>query len=168
MDTESRSGEFVLNKQEHAESAEKPEVVLDNNIEPKPITESTTNRPHFYTSFCQNPEGVMFEEQGENEKILLLIRRDFVTNVPWIVASIIFIFLPFLVVVLFRSLIPQLSLTNAMQITILAFYYLILFGFVLVEFTIWYFNVSFVTNERLVDIDIAGILYKNTITKASA
>jgi len=40
------------------------------------------------------------------------------------------------------------------------FYYLIIFAFILVEFTLWYFNIGLVTNKRVVDLDVSGILFK--------
>ncbi|MBI4999751.1 PH domain-containing protein, partial [Candidatus Gottesmanbacteria bacterium] len=39
-------------------------------------------------------------------------------------------------------------------------WYLVTFGFALVSFITWYFNVYIVTNERIVDVDFLHLLYK--------
>ncbi len=35
-----------------------------------------SNRPHIFSSFCRNPEGISFQNQEDNEKILLFIRKS--------------------------------------------------------------------------------------------
>ena len=40
------------------------------------------------------------------------------------------------------------------------FWYLVTFGFAIVNFLRWYFNIYVVTNERIVDIDFIHLLYK--------
>jgi len=43
-----------------------------------------------------------------------------------------------------------------------SFYYTVLVTFALIYFTIWYFNVGLVTNKRVIDLDVANILVKET------
>ncbi len=139
-------GEFILNKEE-------PSI-------PHAAQKATEmNNPHFFSSYCKNPHGVSFGEQEENENILLLLRRHFVVNIPWITASIALLILPFIFPFILRFFpfpLPQ-------QETILlfiAFYFLVVFGFIILNFTLWYFHVGIVTNIRVIDIDLSGILYR--------
>jgi len=119
------------------------------------------NSVHFYSSLGVNPDGVTFENQEEDEEIILLIRRDLITNVPWIVTALILISIP-PIISLFNDLFsPFFQISPATQLVAVLFYYLIVFGFILVEFTIWYFNVGLVTNKRIIDLDVSGILFKH-------
>src|SRR6266581_9423405 len=40
------------------------------------------------TSFCKNPTNISFNQQRTDEKILLFLRRDFITNIHWIMSLI--------------------------------------------------------------------------------
>lgn len=115
--------------------------------------------PHFYSSFTHFPEGVSFEEQEENEDIILLIRRHFATNLPWIFASIFLVLFP-LAFPFFINFFPF-PLPSQQTISFyIAFYYLVVSGFTIINFTLWYFNVGLVTNLHVIDIDLSGILYR--------
>lgn len=123
------------------------------------------NSPHFYSAFTDHPINVAFQEQEEGEEIVLLVRRHFVTNVPWIALAILLailpVFLPFA-----AATFPFPDLSSSTVFLLLTFYYLFIFGFVLLNFTLWYFHIGLVTTIRLVDIDLAGILYRQiTATK---
>lgn len=148
-------GEFILSEKKPAEGIAKTESgaipTLRDHVK-KPI--------HFYSSFQQNPAGISFAEQEENEEILLLLRRHFVTNIPWAVAAFFLALLPLsfpFLVTNFPIPLPGGEILTYYTI----FYYLILFGFVLINFSLWYFHTGLVTSIRLVDIDLAGILYRH-------
>ena len=55
------------------------------------------NPVHIFTTFMKNPKGISFAEQENDESIVLFLRRDFITNVPWIVAALGLLFIPFLI-----------------------------------------------------------------------
>lgn len=154
MDTESLSGEFILEKK----SAETSKLEEQTNKKEKP--KLSHNDLHFYSSYSERPQGIRFESQYQDEEILLLIRAAQITNLPWILVAILLIITPPLLLPLLPFL-PQLTLSAPIQMLILAFYYLLVSGFILVEFILWYFNAGFVTNTRIVDADIEGIIYKH-------
>lgn len=112
-------------------------------------------------AFAMDPSGVSFATQGENEEIHLFLRRHFITNIPWIVFATILIILPVFSPFL-DSVVPFANLlTPKMSLVLLAFYYVVIFGtMILINFINWYFNVYIVTNERLVDVDFVNILYR--------
>lgn len=120
-----------------------------------------SSSPHPFSSYCYYPKGVSFEDQEANEEIILMIRRHFVTNIPWIVTSLVLAILPFTLFPIIASLSPFMLPSPDIQLLALAFYLLGVFGFALLRFTLWYFNVGIVTNLRLRDIDINGLLYKS-------
>ncbi|OIP57166.1 MAG: hypothetical protein COX79_05435 [Candidatus Levybacteria bacterium CG_4_10_14_0_2_um_filter_36_16] len=156
-------GEFVLGKQ-------KPEKTLDIKNSKKgidstdpPFSHSGDARknPHFYSSLSYFPQGITFEDQEANEEIILLIRRDFITNIPWVAMSFSLIIAPILFSFFSDTLFPFIQISPTTHFLLLLFYYLLVAGFILVEFTLWYFNILLVTNMRVIDVDIDGILYKN-------
>lgn len=147
-------GEFILNDMPE----ETTPVGVKNGPQVSPTTKGSQT-PHFYSSFCQNPAGVSFSEQENNETILLLLRRHFVTNLPWIMVAIFLLILP-VAFPFFSRLFPFPLPTGHTLALYLSFYYLVLFGFVLINFTLWYFQVGLVTNTRVIDVDLSGILYR--------
>lgn len=153
MDDDTLKGEFILNgnSETDAQGGSQKEVKKSGHNE--------KSSPHFYSSFCHYPEGVSFADQDENEDIILLLRRHFVTNIPWIIATIILVFLP-ITFPFFLNFFPFPLPSMQTIILYVSFYYLIIFGFVLINFTLWYFNVGLVTNLHVIDIDLSGILYR--------
>lgn len=119
-----------------------------------------TSPAHFFSSFVSHPKGVAFQDQEENEDIILIIRRHFITNVPWIFTAILLSILPIFSPFLFQFF-PFMTPSTQTQILLISFFYLIIFGFVLLNFTLWYFHIGIITNIRIRDIDIHGILYKD-------
>jgi membrane protein YdbS with pleckstrin-like domain len=154
MDNE-LNGEFFLN----TDGPHEKKLSEDKIIPIPKKAQKVKVFPHFYSSFTHFPDGVSFEEQEENEDIILLIRRHFATNIPWIFVSFLLILLP-LTFPFSISFFPfPLPSMQAISLYI-AFYYLVVFGFILINFTLWYFNVGLVTNLHVIDIDLSGILYR--------
>ena len=148
------NGEFILNGDDPSKSAVVSEPTPPG-IQIKPILKG----PHFYSSFCSNPGRVSFAELETNETILLLLRRHFVTNLPWIVASFLLLLLPFAFPFVIHFFPFPLPSSHTIMLFIM-FYYLAVFGFVILNFTLWYFQAGLVTNMRVIDIDLSGILYR--------
>lgn len=148
-------GEFILNEG-FSKSEPKAEQVPEVNKELK-----HKNSVHFYSSLGINPDGVEFENQEPNEEVILLVRRDLITNVPWIVTALILILVPPIIFIASDLFLPFFRISASTQLAMLLFYYLVVAGFILVEFTIWYFNIGLVTNKRIIDLDVSGILFKH-------
>jgi hypothetical protein len=114
------------------------------------------NRVHLFSSLCKDPDDIIFEDQEENEVILLFIRRAFITNLKWIVIGIFLALLPFIFVGIRLVILPA-----RFDALLLLFYYLLVSSYFYVNFITWYFNISLITNIRVVDIDFSGLVYKN-------
>jgi hypothetical protein len=131
-------------------------------VAPKPSVPHSENHIHVLASFCQNPQGIRFDTQGENEDILLLLRAHFTTNLPWIIITIFFAFLPLVLGIVIPQFSPgtlfALIPTSYIWI-LLSFYYLILFAYAFVSFITWVYNLFFVTTQRIIDIDFSNIVY---------
>lgn len=116
------------------------------------------------SSFCQNPKGVSFQTQKEKEKILLFLRAHFLTNLSWILITLILIVLPLMILAFLSSFkLDFLSAPAAFRFTIVFtfFYYLLVSSYILVNFLHWFYNVFIVTSERIVDIDYSDIVVHN-------
>ena len=97
--------------------------------------------------------------------IILFLRRDFITNVPWIVATIALGYIPYLIRFIFVSTNFSLfNLSNSLSVVIVSFYYLIVFGFAFANMVSWFYNIGLVTNKRGVDIDFYDLSSINVAT----
>lgn len=99
---------------------------------------------------------VRFGGQGPNEEVILLLRAHPVTQIFWVVNSII------LLVLLgeLNQIVP--IFLNPQQILFLnVFSIAFILSYVWSNFLVWFFNVGIVTNERIVDIDFTNILYED-------
>ncbi|MBI4096782.1 MAG: hypothetical protein HY425_03650 [Candidatus Levybacteria bacterium] len=117
-----------------------------------------------FSAFCKNPKGVTFQTQKPDEKIILLLRAHFITNIAWIIVSLVLIILP--VIILFflpRLGVNFLSSSQAIRFTgiYVLFYSLIVFSYILINFLHWFYNVFLVTTQRVVDIDYSDIVVHN-------
>ena len=117
-----------------------------------------------FSSFCQNPKGVRFQTQKPNETIILFLRSHFVTNISWIIFTVILLTLPIIITLLlplFRiDFLSSQTLARFTTIYVL-FYYLLIFSYAFISFLHWFYNVFIVSSERVVDIDYSDIVIHN-------
>lgn len=155
MPQEKLEGEFILNKSAKNLSFPSSREKLEDSHS------KHEENLHFYTSLSHYPKKVTFENQEIDEEIILLVRRHLITNVPWILAAFVLVFIPPLLFLSSGLIAPFFQVSVQTQLVMALFYYLIVFGFIIVEFTLWYFNVGLVTNIRIIDLDVSGILFKH-------
>lgn len=103
------------------------------------------------------PKATKFEAQDEEEKIILLLRPHFVTNIWWILISLAMGFIP-----LVWPYIPIISLLPDNYLFVLVlFWYALILTFIFERFLMWFFSVNIVTDERVMDVDFYGLLFKH-------
>lgn len=114
-----------------------------------------------FSSYLYQPTGIRFETQGDNEVIVLFLRRHLITNFSWVVISAILVLAPILIfpVLTIENILPFLIPERVITFLILS-WYLLTFSYMFVNFLLWFFDLSIVTNERIVDVDFANILHK--------
>ncbi len=118
------------------------------------ITTPHTKNP--LSSYCHYPQNVKFSEADKEEKIVLLLRKHFLTNVKWIVMSLILIIAPTLIVAF-----PVLSfLPERFLIVLILFWYLATMAYILERFITWFYNVYIITDERIFDVDFSNLVYR--------
>lgn len=119
---------------------------------------------HPFATFCVHPSGVTVQGSAADEEVLLILRRHFITNLPWILTALFLLVIPLGALLLFgnaESTLFPFTLPYRYVVVFIVFYYLIVFGFILVEIMTWYYNVSLVTTKRVVDIDFSDVIYHN-------
>lgn len=123
-------------------------------------TLASENHMHTLTSFCQNPTNISFENQEHDEKILLILRAHFITNTSWILTSFFLIIIPPVLNMVSSELhIFPFSLSGNLSFVLFAFYYILVFIFIFINFMTWFYNITFVTNKRIVDVDFSNIVH---------
>lgn len=106
----------------------------------------------FFGSVQYRPN-MSFEGQNRNEKVYIMARRHWLTNVGWIINNVIYIMLPLLVGLLFNVFDPKLPPVNGQVFSVLVLgYYSLVFTNIFKNFVDWYFDIYFVTNERVMDV----------------
>lgn len=119
----------------------------------------------FFPAFFDRPEHINFIEQEESEHIILLLRRHWVTNVPWILTSIFAILLPFAFFYLEEMFNLQISPNIPANIFVAAIvsWYILTVAYIIENFLNWYFNIYIVTNLHIVDINFFSLLYREIV-----
>lgn len=117
-------------------------------------------QPHSLSAFMFLPDRVSFQNQEPDETIVLLLRKHWVTNISWLFTGFILLiipltFFPFLII---NNLLASLTPPAIRLITLV--WYLFTASFILVNFLLWYFTISIVTTERILDIDFINLLNK--------
>lgn len=129
---------------------------------------SNENHIHSLSSFCINSNIFSFHSQDADEKIILFLRRHFITNIGWFFLTFVFLIIPPFLLFFGNSLFELINLDlPARLITlIIIFYYMLLFIYALLNFLDWFYNVTIITEKRVVDVDYYGLVYHNVaITK---
>ncbi len=113
------------------------------------------------TSYAVSPDGVRFETQEEQEEVTLFLRQHPIILVPAAFILLLMIIFPTIILPLtLRVLNVSFNLPVRYYIIGTLFWYLVTFGFALISFLRWFFNIYIVTNQRIVDVDFKYLLYK--------
>jgi len=124
-------------------------------------TELHHDRMTLFTAYAENPTGVTFETQHAEEQVIIFMRQHFILNFPWIGATILLLLAPFFIIPFVWSFIElPFAIPANYSFVGLLFWYLATFGYALLNFIRWYYNIYIVTTERIIDIDFLQLLYK--------
>ncbi len=111
---------------------------------------------NYWGSLIVAPD-VKFESQNDGEKTIVLGRKHIITNLGWIALICFAFFVPF-----FWNEFPLVADVNEnVLFSMTVLWYLALSFYGIMNFLLWFYNVYIVTDERLIDVDFFGLLYKN-------
>jgi len=143
-----------------------PDDVIENVKEEAQVSKTSSlndkiyeiigHTKHSLSSILVNPDIFDFEERDKEEKILLVTRPHWFTNVSWILVSTLMIIAP--------TLIRFIPVINDIPIKYISLgtlvWYLLTFAIIFENFLSWYFDVFIITNKRVIDIDFNNLLDK--------
>ena len=151
---ESRYMPEVFSKSGKSKSAPSTDSSVVNEV--KKMVEQGFSMPA-WRSLAAMPPDTKFEAQNDDEKVLLLMRKHPVTNLWWIGLTAMLFGFP-----LFWGEFPLISnVTASVRLALAIFWYLGLAFFAIQNLLLWFYNVYIVTDERVIDVDFFGLLYKN-------
>lgn len=134
--------------------SEQSEFTPDNPLAQK-IYETFGHTKSPFSAALIFPKVFSFAEKNDGEVILLALRSHWFTNVSWILTSAFMFSVPSLL-----PFIPIPGLSGGLKILLTFTWYLITFAYSFEKFLSWYFDVSIITNRRVVDIDFNNLLDK--------
>jgi hypothetical protein len=126
-----------------------------------PTTESQKSIPGShshsrFSAFKLYPDDVDFETREDKEKIVLMLRQHLAVNFKWVAFSLLLLFGPSIL-----ARIGILALLPGRYSFILSLvWYLITFTYALEGFLGWYFNVYFITTNRIIDVNFFNLIDK--------
>lgn len=107
-------------------------------------------------AFTVMPGEVRFETQEQKEKVLLLLRRHWITQIKWVVTAVVMALAP--IVLIWIPLID--FMPNNFRFMVVVMWYLLTLAFIFESFISWFYHVFIITDERIIDIDFYHLLYK--------
>jgi hypothetical protein len=131
---------------------------------PKSTTLRHTSNP--IAAYAELPNA-SYRDQEPGEEVEILLRKHIITNVRWILPTVIGVTLPAILRIINPTTLPGLQNFATIPATTLfmaeMLWYVLITGYALESFLAWYFNVYLVTSLRLVDVDFIGLLqYSST------
>jgi hypothetical protein len=128
-----------------------------------PPPEGEDHKMNSMASYSEFPTNIAFENQEDDEMIYLFLRAHIITNLGWILLTVILLILPLLFITLVIPILGVVGITipGNFMLVLTLFYYLIVFGYAFVNYVKWFFNIGLVTNLRVVDIDVSDITSKS-------
>jgi len=126
----------------------------------KASADKIENHLHALASYCETPQYLMLNGKNITDTVKLFVRRHVITNLPWIVTTIVLLLIPVLIQILLTlTTTPLPPLPNNFITIFLLFYYLIAFTYAFISFLDWFYNIIIITNTEIIDIDYADVIY---------
>jgi len=114
-----------------------------------------------FSAFEEKPTDIHFASQEKDENIIFVMRRDFITNIPWIFFGLIFAIAPFIYMsYVVRNGSIAYFLPSGLEQIFLLVWILISFAYIIESFLKWYYNIYIVTDQRVIDVDFNPLFYK--------
>jgi hypothetical protein len=115
------------------------------------------------TSVVVLPEKMRFETQNPNERVYIMLRRHIITNLGWILSSIVMILIPPITLFILSRFDVDMAETFGLKtgyvLTLIAIWYLFVFSTSFMNFLEWWFNIYVITSERVLDFDFSPFAY---------
>ena len=104
---------------------------------------------------------VRFEGEEPEEETLFVLRAHPVTNIGWVITTLLVLILPgLLLVFLFFNKEVSIPVSTTTIISSILVWVLVISGVAFQQFIHWYFNIYILTDKRVVDIDFFGLFHR--------
>lgn len=95
------------------------------------------------------PRDIRFATQDKDERVFILVRRHWITNIDWAIANVLFGLIPFFVFPFLSFFDLGLEVSAGLQFLFVIFFYSLVFTNVFREFIDWYYDIYIVTNDKI-------------------
>lgn len=122
----------------------------------KEIYHDIARKIHGTAGLSVEPRGVRFVDKDQDEETLVVLRRHPVTNMPWVVMTL----------VMFFIISPAIRFNwlaffpSSLQAVVVYSWFVIALVVAWASFLSWYFNVSIISSKRVIDIDLHDLIYR--------
>lgn len=113
----------------------------------------------FLHAYCKWPD-VAFENQGKEEKVILMLRAHPITQVSWIINVLILFILQIVANLVFAGVLSPAS-SFALNLSLVVF----ILSYAWINVLVYLFNVGIITNLKILDVDFSAVIYKE-VTEA--
>lgn len=126
---------------------------------PQAVKKTGKNRLSAFQTYCEYPSGIRVDQLEQGEEILLFLRSHHVTNIPWIVTTFLLLLVPVALFPLLDAIFPSfLTISINFKIALVLFFYLITFGYALISFLQWFYNIGIIASSNILDIDYSQVV----------
>ena len=120
------------------------------------LKDATVAKP--MAAFSAFPKSTTFDGQDTDEHIVLLLRQHPAVYIPRIFVVILMILLPIIIIPLLGTVNLDIGAGDmAFAAGIVVLWVMVIVSVVAISFFVWYFNVSIITNQRIIDIDFTQL-----------
>ncbi len=143
-------------KRKNSQNSIPKEVKTESIIED--LKKEVKEKRSFLNLFLIAPPDEGFDIQDKNEQIIIFVRPHWLTTIRWLATTLGFIVLPALI----KPLIPAEIYFFAGRFIEagLILWYLFTLAYLLRNFLGWYYDVYFVTDERVVSVEFVNMMQK--------
>jgi hypothetical protein len=115
------------------------------------------------SSYFEDPDKVKFSNKLDEEILLLFLRRHFITNFPWFIKAIALALIPVVFEILSTFGLFSTNFASPTGKTLIYgfYYFFVVSGYIFINYMHWFYNISLVTNIRIIDIDFSEIVFEN-------
>ena len=136
-----------------------PDVFVSPEEAPKAEAQKSKFPGHSHSplsAYCYFPDNIGFVSKDSKERIVLFLRRHPVTNIRWILVSLLMFAAPTIL-----DTFPLLSfMPDNFQFIAVLSWYMIAVAFTFESFLDWFFSVFIITDERIFDVDFVNLIYR--------
>lgn len=117
----------------------------------KTFTENLTNKQNSY--FIPFPKDLSFYGKEKDEEVILVVRSHWIKYLPFVVASFLILFIPFIFALLDTTFSENILLFLAFFIPCLT----LSLSVIVYAFVRWFYNVNIITDKRIIDLDFTSV-----------